>query len=300
MELGITLKESIMLEVDVAAADGRVLHAYDVGSTGRADELVLLWHGGTPNTGAPPEPLFDVADSLGIRWIGYDRPSYGGSSPHRGATVASAAADASRVADHLGIERFAVLGSSGGGPRALACAALLADRIFAAATISSPAPWPAPGIDFFAGMSDGAARELRAAWQGRAELEQVLAANEFDPESFITADNAALDGNWSWFNGIVQAATANGPDGMIEDDLGLMAPWGFDLAKITTPTLIMHGTADRMVPSSHAEWLAARCPTAELRLVPGEGHVSVLDSAPEALVWISNRASAVFGEKANE
>ncbi|HEY6666264.1 MAG TPA: alpha/beta fold hydrolase, partial [Propionibacteriaceae bacterium] len=107
-----------MLEVDVAAADGRVLHAYDVGPTGRADELVLLWHGGTPNTGAPPEPLFDVAHSLGIRWIGYDRPSYGGSSPHRGATVASAAADASRVADHLGIERFAVLGSSGGGPRA--------------------------------------------------------------------------------------------------------------------------------------------------------------------------------------
>ena len=109
-----------MLETDLTTTDGRILHAYDVGPTGRSDELVLLWHGGTPNTGEPPEPLFDVAHSLGIRLIGYDRPSYGGSSPHRGATVASAAADASRVADHLGIERFAVLGSSGGGPRALA------------------------------------------------------------------------------------------------------------------------------------------------------------------------------------
>src|SRR4029453_7850754 len=188
MELGIALKETILLEVEFAAADGRVLHAYDVGPTGRADELVVLWHGGTPNIGAPPEPLFDAAHGLGIRWIGYDRPSYGGSSPHRGATVASAAADASRVAEHLGIERFAVLGSSGGGPGALACAALLADRIFAAATISSPAPWPAPGIDFFAGMSDGAARELRAAAQGRAELEQVIATNDFDPASFIAAD----------------------------------------------------------------------------------------------------------------
>jgi pimeloyl-ACP methyl ester carboxylesterase len=255
--------------------------------------LVLLWHGGTPNTGAPPEPLFDVADSLGIRWIGYDRPSYGGSSPHRGATVASAAADASRVADHLGIEHFAVLGHSGGGPRALACAALLTERVPAAVSISAPAPWPAADLDFFAGMSDGSARELRAAAQGRVELEQVLAANEFDPESFITADYAALDGNWSWFNGIVQAATANGPDGMIEDDLGAMAPWGFELAKVTTPTLIMHGTADRMVPSSHAEWMAARCPTAELRLVPGEGHVSVLNSAPQALEWISDRARQV-------
>jgi pimeloyl-ACP methyl ester carboxylesterase len=282
-----------MLEVDVAAADGRVLHAYDVGPTGRADELVLLWHGGTPNTGAPPEPLFHIAHSLGIRWIGYDRPSYGGSSPHRGATVASAAADASRVADHLGIEHFAVLGHSGGGPRALACAALLTERVPAAVSISAPAPWPATDLDFFAGMSDGSARELRAAAQGRVELEQVLAANEFDPESFITADYAALDGNWSWFNGIVQAATANGPDGMIEDDLGAMAPWGFELAKVTTPTLIMHGTADRMVPSSHAEWMAARCPTAELRLVPGEGHVSVLNSAPQALEWISDRARQV-------
>jgi pimeloyl-ACP methyl ester carboxylesterase len=188
MELGIALKESIMLEVDVSAGGGRVLHAYDVGPTGSADDLVLLWHGGTPNTGAPPEPLFDVAQSLGIHWIGYDRPSYGGSSPHRGATVASAAADASRVADHLGIERFAVLGHSGGGPRALACAELLADRVPAAVSISAPAPWRAADLDFFAGMSAGTARELRAAAQGRVELAQVLAANEFDPESFITAD----------------------------------------------------------------------------------------------------------------
>jgi pimeloyl-ACP methyl ester carboxylesterase len=286
MELGIAIGESIMLEVDVLTADGRTLHTYDLGPTGSSDELVLMWHSGTPNTGAPPEPLFDVANSLGIRWIGYDRPGYGASSPHRGATVASAAADAARVADHLGVGRFAVLGSSGGGPRALACAALLSERISAAITISSPAPWHAPGLDFFAGMSDGSTRELRAAAQGRAELEEVLAATEFDPESFIAADYAALEGSWSWFNGIVQAATANGPEGMIEDDLGTMAPWGFDPAQITIPTLIMHGTADRMVPSSHAEWLAARSSNAELRLVPGEGHVSVHNSASEALVWL--------------
>ena len=134
-----------MLEVDVETTDGRVLHAYDVGPTGRPDELVVLWHSGTPNIGAPPEPLFEIARSLGLRWIGYDRPSYGGSSPHRGATVASAASDVSQVADQFRIERFAVLGSSGGGPRALACAALLPDRVPAAVTISSPAPWPAAG-----------------------------------------------------------------------------------------------------------------------------------------------------------
>jgi pimeloyl-ACP methyl ester carboxylesterase len=291
MELGIAVMASITREVDARTADGRTLHAYDLGSTGGSDELVLMWHGGTPNTGAPPEPLFEVANSLRIRWIGYDRPGYGGSSPHRGATVASAAADAARVGEHLGIGRFAVLGSSGGGPRALACAALLSERVPAAITISSPAPWNAPGLDFFAGMSDGSTRELRAAAQGRTELEKVLAANEFDPESFIAADYAALDGSWSWFNRIVQAATADGPDGMIEDDLGTMAPWGFDPAQVRVPTLIMHGTADRMVPSSHAEWLAARCPNAELRLLPGEGHVSVLNSSPDALAWLRDRLS---------
>jgi pimeloyl-ACP methyl ester carboxylesterase len=275
-----------MREVDVGTDDGRALHAYYVGPTGRSDELVVLWHHGTPNTGAPPEPLFEAARSLGIRWIGYDRPSYGGSTPHPGATVASAADDARQVADQLGVGRFAVFGHSGGGPRALACGALLSDRVLAVVSISAPAPWPADGLDFFEGMSDGSVRELQAAVRGRAELEEVLAANEFDPESFIAADYAALDGTWSWFNGIVQAATANGLDGMVQDDVTAMAPWGFDLREVAAPTLIMHGTADRMVPSGHAEWLAAHCPVAELRLQPGQGHISVLDSAPTALDWL--------------
>ena len=167
--------------------------------------------------------------------------------------------------------RFAVFGHSGGGPRALACGALLPDRVLAVVSVSSPAPWPADGLDYYAGMSNGTTRELQAAVRGRAELEEVLAANEFDPQSFIPADYAALEGTWSWFNGIVEAATANGLDGMVEDDLSAMAPWGFDLAEITAPTMIMHGTDDRMVPSSHGEWLAAHCPAAELRLQPGAG-----------------------------
>jgi pimeloyl-ACP methyl ester carboxylesterase len=281
-----------MREMDVLTAEGRSLHAYDVGSTGHSDELVVLWHHGTPNTGAPPEPLFEAAHSLGIRWIGYDRPSYGGSTPHPGATVASAAADARQITDQLGMGRFAVFGHSGGGPRALACGALLRDRVLAVVSVSSPAPWRAAGLDYFAGMSDGSTRELRAAAQGRAALEKVLAATEFDPQSFVPADYAALERNWSWFNGVVEAATAHGFDGMVEDDLGTMAPWGFDLADITAPTLIMHGMEDRMVPSSHGEWLAAHCPVAELRLQRGVGHISVLDSAPGALAWLRRVVTA--------
>jgi pimeloyl-ACP methyl ester carboxylesterase len=281
-----------MHEIDALTADGRMLHGYDVGPVGRPDELVVLWHHGTPNTGSPPEPLFEAARALGIRWIGYDRPSYGGSTPHPGATVATAADDVRRIADRLGVGRFAVFGHSGGGTRALACGALLPDRVLAVVSVSSPAPWPAPGLDYFAGMSDGTARELQAAIRGRTALEEVLASSEFDPQSFIPADYAALEGNWSWFKGIVAAATANGFGGMVEDDVSAMAPWGFDLTEISAPTLIMHGTADRMVPSSHSEWLAAQCPTAELRLQSGEGHISVLNSATDALAWLRQVVTA--------
>jgi pimeloyl-ACP methyl ester carboxylesterase len=79
---------------------------------------------------------------------------------------------------------------------------------------------------------------------------------------------------------------------MIEDDVTAMAPWGFDLTEVAAQTLIMHGTDDRMVPSSHGEWIAARCPAAELRLQPGEGHISVLDSAPAALAWLRQVVAA--------
>ena len=280
-----------MREFDVEADDGRILHAYDVGPTERDDELVLLWHHGTPNIGAPPEPLFLAAEALGLRWIGYDRPGYGGSAPRPDATVGSAAIDAARVADHLEIDRFAVFGHSGGGPRAMACGALLGDRILAVVSVSAPAPWPAEGLDFFAGMSDGGVRELGAAANGgRRALEHILATTDFDPESFTTADWSALNGEWSWFDGIVKAGTAHGFGGMIDDDLAAMSPWGFDVSQVSKPMLIMHGTGDRMVPSSHAQWLAARCPRAELRLQAGQGHISVLGSARSALEWVRARA----------
>jgi pimeloyl-ACP methyl ester carboxylesterase len=73
---------------------------------------------------------------------------------------------------------------------------------------------------------------------------------------------------------------------MVADLVGAMAAWGFDPVAVTAPTLIMHGTADRMVPCSHSEWLAAHCPAAELRLSPGEGHISVLNHATAALSWL--------------
>lgn len=270
--------------------DGRVVHAYDTGPTGRADELVVGWHGGTPNTGTPPEPLFAVSVPLGIRWIGADRPGYGGSTPDTAATLATAVGDLAAVADALGIDRFATLGHSGGGPRALATAGLLPGCTIAAVALSSPAPWGATGLDWFDGVAPGPARELAAALRGREELEAVLADGEWDPEVFTPCDHAALQGEWSWFDGVVQAATRNGMAGFVQDDLAAMAPWGFDLGGLAVPVRIVHGADDRMIPAAHARWLAARIPGAVLDVVDSAGHIGSLEGAPAALRWVRAQA----------
>jgi pimeloyl-ACP methyl ester carboxylesterase len=277
-------------EADVELSDGRTLHCYDTGE-GRSDTRTpVFWHHGTPNVGSPPEPLFPAAAARGLRWVSYDRPAYGGSSPNPGRDIASAAADVAAIADALGIGRFAVVGHSGGGPHALACGALLSGRVVAVVSMSAPAPSDAAGLDWFAGWSRSGVAEQRAARAGRAALEAYLPTAEFDPETFTPDDESALEGPWSWIAGVAGQAMVAGDEGMVEDLLAGARPWGFAPADITVPVLILHGDKDRMVPSAHGEWLAAHCPTAELRLAPDAGHITVLDSAPAALEWVRDQA----------
>ena len=277
----------MVTETDLELGDGRTLHVYD---TGRDRRLTVFWHHGTPNIGTPPEPLFAVSDRLGIRWVSYDRPGYGGSTPARGRDIASAAAYTAAVADALGVDRFAVMGHSGGGAHALACGALLPQRVLAVVSVSGLAPYGAAGLDWFAGMSDVGRASLGAAVEGRAAKEAYEAsAGEEDP-GFVPADHAALSGAWSWFASVVGPAVDGGPGGLIDDDLAHVAPWGFDPAQVTVPVLLLHGDLDRMVPSSHGQWLAKRMPLAELRLGPDDGHISVLDSAGAALDWLAEHA----------
>ena len=279
----------MVTELDLPLSDGRTLHAYDThpGVTGR---IAVCWHHGTPNIGSPPEPLFAAADRLGLRWISYDRPGYGGSTPLPGRDIASAAADTAALADAFGIERLAVMGHSGGGPHALACGALLTDRVIAVVSTAGLAPFDADGLDWFAGMAASGVASLRAAAEGRAAKERFEASGvEYDPE-FTADDLAVLEGAWSWLGDVVGPAVAAGPGGLIDDDLAYVAPWGFDPAGVAAPVLILHGGRDRIVPSSHGEWLARRCPTAELRLSPEDGHLSILTSATAALEWLRARA----------
>jgi pimeloyl-ACP methyl ester carboxylesterase len=296
------LYDAAMPEIDLVTPDGRRLHAYSVGD----GPHVVMWHHGTPNIGTPPVPLYDAAQRLGIRFLGYDRPGYGGSSPQPGRVVADAAADAAAVADAWDVDRFHVFGHSGGGPHALACAALLPDRVGAAVSISGLAPFT--GNDWFAGMGPSSEASLRAAAEGRPakeahEAQAAKAAHETQAANgaretqeappaepdFIPADYAAFDGAWGWFGSVVGPAVAGGPAALIDDDLAYVRPWGFEPRN--GPTLLVHGTADRMVPAHHSERLAHRIPTAELRLIEGAGHISVLPAAAvPALEWLSDQS----------
>jgi pimeloyl-ACP methyl ester carboxylesterase len=282
-----SLGSADVTETDLELGDGRRLHVYDTGGEGR---LAVFWQHGTPNIGAPPEPLFPAADRLGIRWVSYDRPGYGGSTPRPGRDLASAAGDMASIADALGLDRFAVMGHSGGGSHALAGGALLPDRVLAVVSVSGLAPYAADGLDWFAGMADSGAASLRAAVAGRAAKEAYEAsAGDADP-GFLPVDWAALSGAWSWFGKVVGPAVEAGRGGLVDDDLAYVAPWGFDPAGVSAPVLLMHGTGDRVVPSSHSEWLASRCPSAELWLRPDDGHISVLHSAEAALEWLADHA----------
>jgi len=284
-----------LTELDLELGDGRILHVYDAGDDHAGGRLAVFWHHGTPNIGAPPEPLFPAAARLGIRWLSYDRPGYGGSTPCRGRDVASAAAYVSSVADALRIDQFAVMGHSGGGPHALACGALLPERVLGVVSVAGLAPFGAEGLDWFAGMAASGAASLRAAAKGRAAKERYEASGtEYDPE-FTAADLAALSSEWSWLATVLRPAVEAGPGGLIDDDLAYMAPWGFDPSQTIAPVLLLHGSRDRLVPSSHSEWLAHRCPSAELRLSPDDGHISILKSATVAMDWLRAHASIIGG-----
>ena len=202
-----------MTETNLELGDGRTLHVYDTGANDTDGRLAVFWHHGTPNIGAPPEPLFAAAEELGIRWVSYDRPGYGGSTPYPDRTVASAAAHVLSIADALGIDRFAVMGHSGGGSHALACGALLPERVLGVVSVAGLAPFGAEGLEWFAGMAASGAAELRAAAQGCAALEDYVESTEFDPEMFTAADHAALYGAWSWLNSVVGPAVEAGPGG---------------------------------------------------------------------------------------
>jgi pimeloyl-ACP methyl ester carboxylesterase len=265
--------------IHVAGPDGRVLVAHDSGLPDPA--LTLVWHTGSPQTGALLAPVLDAAGKRRIRVVSYGRPSYGGSTPNPGRNVASAAADVAAVVDALDVDRFATMGASGGGPHALACGALLGERVSGVVTLAGIAPYT-DEFDWFGGMRSPGG--LRSALEGGRPARAAFAqTDEFDPAQFVEPDWAALEGAWGALGEDAQRAEREGPDGLIDDDCAFVRPWGFELAAVRAPVLVVQGGRDRVVPQPHGEHLARHLPNAELALRPADGHVSVLEAVPAAL-----------------
>jgi pimeloyl-ACP methyl ester carboxylesterase len=286
---------------EVRGPQGRVLKVFEAGDPAGA---AIVYHHGTPAVGDLFAPWAEDAAARGARLIAYDRPGYGGSAPHPDRRVADAAADVAAILDALGIERCATWGVSGGGPHALACGALLGDRVVAGATLGSVAPFDAEGLNYLAGMGRENWVEFGAALVGREVLEPIaqegadamLAAT---PEQFTDlmrtlispVDEDALAGGIAAFwSGQMPRVFAQGIEGWIEDDFAFVEPFGFRPSEIGTPWTVWHGRHDRFVPPSHGEWLAAAIPGAERHIGDDDGHLTLLaDRIPAVHEWLLAR-----------
>lgn len=285
------------MALTIPTPDGRTLEVLDAGP---ADGFPLVYHHGTPQGAVPFPTLERAAAEHGLRVISYSRPGYGGSSPRpNGATTAQVADDATDTAtvlDHLGINEFLTIGWSGGGPRALACAALLPDRCRAAACCVGIAPADEYDGDIRTGMAEENVTEYTAVFAGVDALEAFLqtqtgfftvSADEVAVGLGALAppvDRAALTGDLAeYLAASVNAAGRQGIVGWRDDDLTHTRPWGFDLGDIRVPVSVWQGRLDTMVPFAHAEWLAANVAGARAHLVEGEGHISLMQKASAIL-----------------
>ena len=278
--------------------DGRRLAYRD---SGDPNGVPVISHHGTPGSRLDrnPDEARILAD-LGVRMIAFDRAGYGGSDAKPGRLVVDAAADVAALADHLGIDTFAVMGTSGGGPHALACSARLAARVRRVGVVVGAAPSDDPEFDFLAGMGQLNIDEFAAA----AESEQALAAylqpivDEFlqDPDGVLdelAAQLPAADGevfrrpeNRAIGRESVLEAVRQGPRGWIDDDRAFVTGWGFALADARCETRLWQGELDVLVPRGHCEYLAARLPAARFDLIPGAGH-ALNDHLPDILAWVA-------------
>jgi pimeloyl-ACP methyl ester carboxylesterase len=273
-------------QVGVLAADGRRL---DAQVAGPEDGPAVLFHFGTPAAGILSPQMIETGAELGVRHVTYSRPGYGRSDRRPGRTVADCAEDVAAVMDALGIARFHTVGWSGGGPHAIACAALLPERTVGAATIAGVAPFTAEGLDFLAGMGPenheefGAAADpgqLEAYLRGQAEGMRDASAADVHAslgELLSPVDRQTASGEFAeHLASLFRAALETDVWGWFDDDLAFVADWGFDPGAVQRPVTVWQGSEDRMVPLAHGRWLAEHVGGARARLLDGEGHLSLL------------------------
>jgi pimeloyl-ACP methyl ester carboxylesterase len=268
----------------VTAPDGRQL---GVAEFGDPDGRPVFSLHGTPGSRLRRPANDDDVRAAGLRLLMYDRPGYGESDRHRGRRVVDCVGDVEAIADDLGLDRFHVVGGSGGGPHALAVGACLPDRVIGVDALVSPAPRDLIDFDFMAGMDPENVKEFGWALDGEDRLEVELTATAKGMLERIAADPATVLGDFDIPDSdreilsrpdvaqVMQEALTecvrNGIWGWADDDIAFTTPWGFDPTTVAVPTTVWWGANDVLVPAAHGEWLAANVPDALTRVDHG-GH----------------------------
>jgi len=268
---------------------------------------IMALHG-TPGCRLQRWPHEDLYQQLGVCVVTHDRAGYGRSTRRHGRSVADAVDDVVAIADELGFERFGVTGASGGGPHALACAALRPDRVVRATCSVGVAPHGDGGLEhdeWVDGMDPENVKELEMALAGEEALAEYVEVQQAQAEARVAVDPSTVLDDYDLSDSdraqlarpevmqILREATAewafDGVGGWVDDDLAFVSPWGFDVSRIAVPVLIIYGSADVLVPSAHGRWLAAHVPGCIAKIEEG-GHLGVdpVTEITEKLRWLQD------------
>lgn len=278
----------------VKTPDGRAL---EVALLGDPANPTVVFHHGTPGAAELVDVFADIAQSRHLCFVTTSRAGYGHSDRNPGRNIARVVADTTAVLDTLGRGRYVSLGWSGGGPHALACAALDAPRCVGAISLAGVAPSTA-NFDWTEGMGPENQEEFALAKEGGPRYEAFVKAQrdvlvEVGPREMVESMGGLLSatdvealGDATVLKLLVDSfhyGLALGHYGILDDDLAFFSEWGFDPATISVPVEVWFGDQDLMVPPSHGRYLSSVIPHAVAFHQPDDGHISLVTRHQVAL-----------------
>ena len=281
-------------EHHVVLRDGRRLSYAEYGAPGGR---AVLWFHGTPGAGGQiPHGVRRAAARRGVRVIAVERPGTGGSTGHLYSAVVDFASDIEQLSDQLGIDRFGLVGLSGGGPYVLACACRLPERVVAAVVLGGVAPTKGadrvgggvvalaarfePVLAFLReplGIALTAFARLARPVESQALWLYMRISPEGDRRVFARPEMKEM------FLADLRTAARRALKAPIYDMVLFGRHWGFSPRDVVVPVRFWHGDSDNIVPLEHGRHLAALVPDSELQVRPGESHLGALDLADEII-----------------
>ncbi len=265
--------------------DGRIIEYWEGGD---ADGVGVVYHPGTPSTRVMGRWGHEAAVEAGVRLVSVSRPGYGGSTTLRTASLLAVGRDTAALANHLGLDDYAVVGCSGGGPFAVATAIADPDGVRALGVVGGVGPWrlldePSSLPEERAMLALLDAGDLDGAWEGsRGQWEEEFgrfATLDDAVDDIIAGETAPFVGDDRYralWRENMRLVLAN-VDGGVMDNLAWGGAWDIDLGDVVAPTMLWYGENDERCPLSHGRWYADRIAGSQLIVLPGAEHIDVVD-----------------------